>query len=78
MSTEADVVLIPAAPSSSTVVPTSSSFRSLSKASKSTARGSVMQGNTSNSGSIPSPGRFVVMLLAVLVIIPVMTLLDDF
>lgn len=75
--TEAEFVLTSTAPSSSTIVSTSHHSRPSSKPSTSTARGSVIQGNRSNSASNPPPGRFAVFLVSVLVIFLVVALLND-
>ena len=81
VSTEADFVSTSMAPSSSTIESNNSSSSSSSESSISTTSGSVLLVKTSNSASIPSPGRFAAILLLVLVIIPLlvpmMALLND-
>ena len=68
VSSETDLVSTSTAPSSSTVLTSS-------KLSVSTAGGSVTQGNRSSSASIHPRGRFAVILVFVLVIVPRMALL---
>ena len=74
--TEADFELTSSASTSSASASAGHSSKPSSKPSTSTARGSVVQGNKSNCASIPSPGRFAVTLVSVLVISSVVALLN--
>ena len=76
LKTEADFDLKSVASTSSTSVSASHSSGPSSKPSTSAAGGSVVQGNRKSPASSPSPGRFAVTLVSVLVISSVVALLN--
>ena len=76
MKTEAESTLTIKAPSSSTTVSSRDSSAPSSKPTTSAARESMTEGKRTNSASIPSPSRFAVIVVSVLVIFPGLAVLN--